>query len=278
MIKTDQNISKYYSVGDLGDQILTALKTAGKNLDALTIDDLKPIDAFHIRGRAATEELATWAEIKKGHKLLDVGSGLGGTGRYLANVYNCDVVGLDLTEEYCRVAEMLSARVGLSDRTEYKQGSALEMPFGDDKFDIVWTEHVQMNIEDKPAFYQEIKRVLKPGGQLVFHDIFSDVASALHFPVPWALDESMNHLIAVDEVRKILTGLGFTQLRWEEKTESSIVFFRAVLERLKKQGRPALGLHLLIGDDAETKFTNLLSNMEEGLVRVVQAGMLQSGT
>ena len=55
----------------------------------------------------------------------------------------CRVVGLDLTEEYCRATDMLSARVGLADRTTFRQGSALELPLADAHFDVVWTERVQ---------------------------------------------------------------------------------------------------------------------------------------
>ena len=50
-------VSEHYTIHDLGNRILAALKAAGKDLDALTIDDLAPVDEFHIRGRTATEEL-----------------------------------------------------------------------------------------------------------------------------------------------------------------------------------------------------------------------------
>ena len=136
-----ENVSKHYAIGDLERRIFAALEADGKDLDALTVDDLAPVDEFHIRGRKATEELASWADLQEGHTLLDVGCGLGGTSRYLASTRGCEVVGLDLTEEYCQIAERLSARVGLAERTVFQQGSALEMPFSDGSFDVVWTEH-----------------------------------------------------------------------------------------------------------------------------------------
>ncbi len=267
-----KSISKHYTVGDLEDQIFAALKAAGKDLARMTADDLKPIDAFHIRGLAATKELAARAEIQKGAELLDVGCGLGGTSRYLASAYNCKVAGLDLTEEYCRVAETLSARVGLADRTSYKQGSALEIPFADNNFDMVWTEHVQMNIKNKQTFYKEIKRVLKPGGQLAFHDVFEGPAAAPpRLPVPWAMDDSINYLITVEDVRTLLAGLGFEKMCWEDKTEASAAFFRTAIKRFKTYERPSLGMHLLMGDDTEKKFANVLYNLENQRIRVVQA-------
>jgi 2-polyprenyl-3-methyl-5-hydroxy-6-metoxy-1,4-benzoquinol methylase len=81
MTKPHGSVSRHYSVGDLERQILAALEADGKVLDALTVEDLAPVDEFHIRGRKATEELAAWAELHEGQKVLDVGCGLGGTSR-----------------------------------------------------------------------------------------------------------------------------------------------------------------------------------------------------
>ena len=266
-------VSEHYTVCDLGNRILSALKAAGKDLDALTVDDLAPVDEFHIRGRTATDELVQWVEVQPGHVLLDVGCGLGGTSRYLAATVGCDVVGLDLTEEYCRVAEMLSARVGLADQTVFRQGSALALPFGDRHFDVVWTEHVQMNIADKAGFYSEIARVLKPGGRLAFHDIFAGVNDRVQFPVPWAADASISHLIGITQLQALMSDSGFACVRWEDKTAASVAFFQSVLERVRTQGWMPRGLHLLMGDDAVDKFATVLRNLEKESVRVVQAVM-----
>ena len=264
-------VSEHYTVPNLGDRILAALEKAGKDLHKLTPDDLAPVDEFHIRGRAATEELAEWVRIRPDHALLDVGCGLGGTSRYLAERTGCSVVGVDLTEEYCRVAEMLSARVGLAERTAFRQGSALALPFGDDRFDTVWTEHVQMNIADKAGFYGELRRVVKPGGQLAFHDILAGEGGGIHLPVPWATEASINHLIRVDDLRALLSSCGFEVVRWEDKTEASISFFHSALKRVRGEGWMPVGLHLLMGDDAATRFANVLRNLKEDRVRVVQA-------
>lgn len=267
------DVSGHYTVAALGDRILDALEAAGKDVDALTVDDLAPVDEFHIRGRAATEELAQWAAIQPHHQVLDVGCGLGGTGRYLAATVGCRVVGLDVTDEYCRVAEMLSARVGLADKTTFRQGSALSLPFADGHFDVVWTEHVQMNVADKAGFYGEMARVLKPGGLFAFHDIFAGARSGLHFPVPWAGEPSINHLIAVDALEALLADCGFEPIRWADKTEASAAFFEEALSRLPSEDQPTVGLHLLMGNNASTKFVNMLRNLEENRVRVVQGVM-----
>jgi SAM-dependent methyltransferase len=271
---THREVSQHYTVENLEVRILAALEAAGKDLDALTVDDLAPVDEFHIRGRAATEQLREWADVGPGHVLLDVGCGLGGTSRYLAVTAGCEVIGLDLVEEYCRVAERLSARVGLADRTTFRQGSALALPFADGHFDVVWTEHVQMNIADKAGFYRELHRVLKPGGQLAFHDILAGPAEgSLHFPVPWAGEASISHLIAESDLGDLLEQLGLDRVRWADTTEESASFFRTLFGRVRSDGWPALGMHLLMGDDAAIKLANVRRNLEEGRLRVVQAVM-----
>jgi SAM-dependent methyltransferase len=70
------------------------------------------------------------------------------------------------------------------------------MPFDDGTFDAVWTEHVQMNIADKHAFYREIGRVTRSKGMLLFHDIFAGKGGPLHYPVPWAEESSISFLVA----------------------------------------------------------------------------------
>lgn len=276
MISPHKKVSEHYTVDKLGERILSALEASGVNLETLTVDDLAPVDEFHIRGRMATQELAQWAQIQSGHSVLDVGCGLGGTSRYLAANFGCKVTGVDLTEEYCRVAEMLSSRVGLGERTAFRQGSALELPFEDAHFDIVWTEHVQMNIENKEGFYGELCRMLKPGGQLVFHDIFAGEQDGLHFPVPWASDESINHLISVGDLEALMVECGIERIRWEDKTVESIIFFRTVMGRVQSGGWMPVGLHLLMGEGAAVKFSNVLRNLEENRLRVAQAVMKRS--
>ena len=182
----DDHVAKHYTVSDLAERILDAA-------DELTVDALAAVDEFHIRGRAATEELAACVKLTPEHKVLDVGCGLGGTSRFLASRYGCDVTGIDLTESYCQIATMLSERVGVT--ATFHCGTALDLPYNDASFDVVWTEHAQMNIADKARFYDEIRRVLKPGGRFAFHDIFAGSNPSVSYPVPWAGDESISSRI-----------------------------------------------------------------------------------
>lgn len=145
------------------------------------------------------------------------------------------------------------------------------MPFGDATFDAVWTEHVQMNIADKHAFYREIGRVTKPKGVLLFHDIFEGQGGPLHFPVPWAEVPSISFLAAPEEVRRTLENLGFVIRDWVDKSEHSLQWIVTTIEKMKVSGRPPLGTHLLMGDTAKKKLENAIRNLQEGRFVVYQA-------
>src|SRR5438132_14093015 len=157
----DNPVEAHYTSRSLGEAILDALKTAGKDLDQLTPDDLAPVDEFHGGQRPATIRLAELVSFAGTERVLDVGSGLGGPSRYLAWRYGCRVSGVDLTAEFVRVAEMLTGLTGLVGQVDYRQGSALDLPFADTSFDVVWSQNVSMNIADRERLYAEMRRVLQ---------------------------------------------------------------------------------------------------------------------
>jgi ubiquinone/menaquinone biosynthesis C-methylase UbiE len=266
-----EHVESHYGRGEILNSILSALRQMGKDVAQLVPADLAPVDEFHIRGREATVELASRVPLRPGLRVLDVGCGLGGSVRYLATEHHCQATGIDLTKEYVDVANALADMVGLKHRVEFRQASALDIPFDDGSFDVVWTEHVQMNIADKRAFYAEIARVLAPRGRLIFHDIFQGNVGPLHYPVPWAEDVSISFLAAPEAVRKILEELDFSIRGWEDKSQPSLDWFVAVIEKLKLSGPPPLGLHLLMGNTAKTKFENNIRNLREGRFVVFQA-------
>ena len=144
-----RSINDQYGQPDLSSRILKALQDAGKDINSLTREDLSSFDEFHGGGLAATKELASLAGPLEGLQVLDVGSGIGGPARTLASEYGCEVTGIDLTEEFCLAAEMLTARLGLDDKVRFRCGNALDLPFDDATFDLVWMQNSSMNIPEK---------------------------------------------------------------------------------------------------------------------------------
>ncbi|HEX8976683.1 MAG TPA: methyltransferase domain-containing protein [Solirubrobacteraceae bacterium] len=263
-------VEAHYALGDLAQRILDALRRAGLNPDQLSPDDLAPVDEFHVRGREATEELAELAGLVGGQRVLDVGCGLGGTARHLADRYGVEVTGVDLTAEYCRLGNMLSERTRLRDRVELVTADALELPFADGGFDVVWSEHAAMNIEDKPRLYSEMRRVLRPGGRLAIYDILQGPGGEVHFPVPWARRPQISFLVSPAELRELLERCSFNVLAWQDTTAPAVSWFRARARALQADRTPALGFHLLLGSDAKEIFANQSRNLEEDRINLVQ--------
>jgi len=140
MSQSAQAVADHYKKRALGDVILAALKATGKDIEQLTPDDLAPVDEFHAGGRNATVRLAQLAGVTGSERVLDVGCGIGGPSRYLASTFGCRVTGLDLTPEFIALAGMLAQRTRLADKVSYRHGDALDMPFPDASFDLVFAE------------------------------------------------------------------------------------------------------------------------------------------
>lgn len=208
----------YWGRDGLERRILDALAAAGKNVDALTIDDLAPADQFHGGGKGATERLARLAALKPGTRVLDVGGGLGGPARTLAGQFGCRVTLVDLTESYVRTGAALTARLGLGDRVTHHVGDALALDVGEE-FDVLWTQNSGMNITDKERLYSGFARVLRPGRLLVMQEPMAGPVQPVVFPVMWARDASMSFLRAPDAMRALIEAAGFQVRAWDDVTD-----------------------------------------------------------
>lgn len=264
-----QSINDQYGKSDLCSVILKALADAGKDVDSLTVEDLSSFDQYHSGGLAATKELASLAGIHRGMQILDVGSGVGGPARILASEYGCDVTGIDLTEEFCLAAEMLTARVGLEDKVRFHCGSALDLPFDDESFDLVWMQNSSMNIPDKEKLYSEVRRVLRPGGRLATQDVLSGPVTPLHYPVPWAEAPSLSSMVTPHDFGDLLGRLGFKEVAWNDVTALGVKVQRERLAAASTAQPDPMGQGLIVNTDMSKNLANSLLNAEEGRTVVV---------
>ena len=259
-----------YGRPQLGAALLKALKAAGKDIHNLTPDDLAAFENLHVRGRAATRDLALLAGLGRGDRVLHVGCGIGGPARTLAAEYGCHVTGVDIAESYVDAGRLLTERVGLNDAVSLHVGDALDLSYGDASFDVVWMQHVGMYVSDKGRLYREARRVLRVGGRLALHEILGGSVSSLHYPVPWASDSSSSFLVSGDRMRATLAECGFRQVEWRDDTPNSIEWARKPVAP-SSSGALRDALRALLGPDYGQRVENVRRNLIEGRIEVVQA-------
>ena len=270
MSKDIKHIHSYYSPNDLYGKIIAGLNTLEIDLSTVTLDDLQPVDEFHIRGDAATKELIELAAFTPGMHILDVGCGIGGSTRRLAHNTGCRVTGIDLSDEYIETAERLTELLNMQEQVKFHACSALELPYEDNSFDGIWSLQMNMNIEDKKAWIQETYRVLKPGGKAIFYEVCAHKNTPVHFPVPWAQDSSMSFLITPDLFRDIISSVGYDIEVWKDKTDLAQKAFSGVTKPVGEPKLPTLGVYMLVGNDIQTKAYNLHRNLNEQRVSLIE--------
>lgn len=261
----EKHVSEHYGHGGLLERILEGLKKTSPNLENIQTLDLGPVEEFHIGGRESTQYLSDQMEFSSEEIILDVGCGIGGTARFISLTYGCQVSGIDLTPEYIRVAKKLTEMTGQDEKISFEEGSALSLPYDSEQFDKAVSFHMAMNISEREKYYQEVFRVLKPGGLFGMFDILNKKDGALDFPVPWAETAETSHLKNLAEMEFLLEQSGFKVEKAEDWTPNALAF----LEKLKpKPGTPPppLGLHLVMGPTAKEKLTNIMGAIGEGLV------------
>lgn len=269
MTKT-QSVSDHWATGDVFGRILEAIKAAGLSPDAVTVEQLAPVDHLHARGFPATKELADALPVKAGDRLVDIGCGVGGPARYMAQRFGCEVDGVDITPAFVEAANRLTEMVGLQDRVRIVLGDGQSLPFDDDSFDGGYAQHVTMNVPDRKAFFAEAFRVLKPGAffALTEHGL-GPKGSPIH-PVPWSDDGTGAFLAPPAETAALLEGAGFTDIELTDTGEKYVKGYRRALDLAERGELPPFGHHILLGGTALEKMGNAARNIDEGRTHPIQ--------
>lgn len=269
MTDIENAVADHYGSANLLDRIYAGLEASGADLDRLVLEDLAPVDEFHIGGRKATVHAVGKLSPGAGDHVLDIGCGIGGAARYMAQATGCRVTGVDLTPGFIETARELTEKTGLGAHVAYEVASALHMPFADGAFDKAITLHVAMNIHDRAGLYGEVARVLKPGATFCIYDVMKRGDDPIAYPVPWAETAETSHLTTPDEMLGLLDGAGFEVFEVEDRSEFAREFFKQTLAAAG-DGPPPLGLNILMGATAPEKFRNMLDNVETSRIAVVQ--------
>ncbi len=270
-MQVENKVAEHYGHGHLTEAIRRGLEAQGISPEEASIDDLGPVDEFHIGGRAATVHFFGGLNLSETSKALDIGCGLGGAARFAARTYGAKIEGIDLTPEYVETGQTICQWVNLSSQIDLSVASALSLPFDNSEFDVAYMMHVGMNIEDKIALFHEVARVLKPGGTFGLYDIMKSNDENLVYPVPWASSAETSWLSDPAHYRCTLEAAGFEIHLENERREFAMDFFAKMKMANEGQAAPQpLGLHVLMQQSTAQKIPNMIVNLQEGRIKPVE--------
>jgi MPBQ/MSBQ methyltransferase len=231
---------------------LASLRSRGIVPEHAGAADLHAVDMIHMGGVAATDALAAMAGIGAGRRVLDVGSGVGGPARRLADRFGAAVTGIELSETLHRTAVRLTDLVGLGGTVTLVNGSALSLPFGDGGFDAVVVQHVAMQISEKDRLFAELARVVRPGGCLALHEIFAGEGE-IHYPLAWATEPGMSALETLGSCRDRLSRLGFAVGDFEGRNDEGRRFHLVSIADYDRALADGAGAHGLSAEATRTR-------------------------
>jgi ubiquinone/menaquinone biosynthesis C-methylase UbiE len=271
MSGAESKIVEHYATSGLLARLEAALRADGADPAHPTIEALAPYDQFHGRGLEATKDMAALVAVRPTDHLLDVGSGLGGPARWLSTRFGCRVTGIDLTPEFCAIAEHFTRLIGLDARVRFQVGNALAMPFDDGTFEGSYSMFVSMNIADKAQLYREIHRVLKSGGWLVVSEIARGEGGDVMYPTPWAATAAESFLSTAEDTQKGLRSAGFEVEQVKNDLQRALDFgaqSRAMVERGEKP--PYRANALIHGDIASATLANVARGYQDGSLTPIE--------
>jgi tocopherol O-methyltransferase len=233
------------------------------------------------------EELLGWAGYTESDSstnpktIIDVGCGIGGSSLYLAQKFNANVTGITLSPVQANRATERVKNAGFQEQVQFQVANALEMPFPDNQFDLVWSLESGEHMPDKTQFLAECYRVLRPGGKLILatwcHRSTDSVAGALTKDEKRHLAEiyrvyCLPHVISLPDYEAIAVKCGFKDLQADDWSNSVAPFWDVVIDSAIK---PEAILGLLQSGWRTIEAALSLSLMSRGYARgLVKFGIL----
>lgn len=215
-------------------------------------------------GIATTEEFSKLLHLSQDQNVLDVGCGVGGAAVYLARTYGCYVYGIDLSVNMILTALEQAAAHGNGDKISFEVSDATKRDLPDESYDAVFSRDVLIHVTDKPALFERLFKVLKPGGRLVITD-YCRQAGDLSEEFEFYVAKREYTLNTIDEYQKMLADAGFVDIVAEDRSEQLAQCLKeevAKVDANKVMLADAVGEQVL--DEAKQSWSGKLARVEAG--------------
>ena len=234
--RVNRRLESFYGAITSVDAILRALARDGPAESTVTAADLytRSLDCQNLGGFALLERhvavVAEYQALGQRQRVLDIGCGLGGPGRYLADRFGCAVTGMDVLPMRVQAAATLTQMVGLGDRITYCQGDATRLPFPAQQFAQAWLLDVSIHIANKAALFGELARVVQVDGLLVLHDQLGPLPPAMR-----SVTRRAPYLaLALPQLVRSVEGAGYRVLTWRDTTDLVLPYMQGRREELRQ--------------------------------------------
>ena len=190
-------------------------------------------DTIFEASRKTVEKMASMiTDLGPATRVLDIGSGYGGSARYLVKHYGCQVGCLNLSETQNARNRELNAQGKYSLVINVVDGSFEDVPMPDSSVDVVWSQDAILHSGNREKVFEEVKRVLSPGGQFIFTDPMQSETCPQEALQPILDRIHLDSLGSIPRYKDMLLGLGFKELAIVDLTEHLSTHYGQVLEEV----------------------------------------------
>ena len=231
----------------------------------------QPDEAIHDASLRTVETIAqTLEKIDQNSRVIDLGAGYGGAARYLAKTYGCSVCCLNLSQLQNQRNTQLNQEQNLSHLVEVTQGSFNHIPYPDKSFDIVWSQDSILHSGDRRQVFQEIKRILKPGGDLIFTDPMQSETCPPEVLQPAFERLGINDMGSYRFYSQTAKELGFEELNFIDLSQNVPIHYRRFGEEVQKRYDEVVKL-------TSTEFADKTLNSIQPWIERYEQGYMQWG-
>ena len=220
-------------------------------------------------GKAATEQLFTWANFQPGETILELAASFGESAIAIAKRFNVRVVGVEKNPDSVAKARKNIQAAGLSDRITIIEGDIFQLDKITDKFDYVLAEAILTMQSDlgKAKILSAIKKCLKPGGKFLSHEMFvRSNESEVRQSLSQTIRVNANPL-TLAEWEKACNGAGLT-IQQQQTGAMGLLNLRQMVRDEGLLGIVKISWNLLINPNLRQRILQMRRNLQQQRDRI----------